>query len=308
MAPSGHQIELAWHDQQAVVTTVGAGLRAYSAGGRAVLDGYAPDQMSTGGRGQLLIPFPNRVEAGRYEFGGRGHQLALTEPEAGNAIHGLVRWAEWMLVRREPDAAVLEHVLHPRPGYPFALALRVEYALAGAGLSVSTTATNVGTEPCPYGSGAHPYLTAGTETVDTAILHVPAGSVMHSDAHGIPVGTEPVSGTPYDFRQPRPIGPVRLDNAFADLERDGDGIARVGLGDPDGGGSVELWVDAAHPYLMVFSGDTLPAAERRRSLAVEPMTCPPNAFRTGEGLIRLAPGESFTSRWGIAADMPEGGA
>jgi aldose 1-epimerase len=67
-------------------------------------------------------------------------------------------------------------------------------------------------------------------------------------------------------------------------------------------------VDAAHPYLMIFSGDTLPAAERRRSLAVEPMTCPPNAFRTGEGLIRLAPGESFTSRWGIAADLPEGGA
>ena len=281
---------------------MGAGLRAYSAGGRDVVDGYPEDRMSEGGRGQLLLPFPNRVEAGRYEFDGRAHQLALTEPEAGNAIHGLVRWADWMLIRREPHATVLEHVLHPRPGYPFTLALRIEYALAAGGLSVTTKATNVGADPCPYGGGAHPYLTAGTETVDTAILHVPARSVMRSDAHGIPVGTEPVDGTPYDFRRPRPIGATRLDNAFTDLDRDEDGIARVELRDAHTRRSVVLWVDASHPYVMVFSGDTLPEAERRRGLAVEPMTCPPNALRTGQDVIRLAPGESFTSRWGIAAE------
>ncbi len=305
LSPSGHQIELVWRDQQAAVTSVGAGLRAYAAGGRDVVDGYGADEMSEGGRGQILIPFPNRVHAGAYEFDGRAHQLALTEPEAGNAIHGLVRWAEWTLVRHEAETAVLEHVLHPRPGYPFSLALRLEYALGDAGLRVSATATNIGAEPCPYGSGAHPYLTAGTATVDTAVLRVPARSVLHSDAHGIPTGSAPVEGTPYDFRRPRPIGSVRLDNAFTDLDRDEDGLARVELRDPEGGGSVVLWVDASHPYLMLYSGDTLPAARRRRSLAVEPMTCPPNAFRTGEGLIRLAPGESFTSRWGIAASGPE---
>ena len=304
LAPSGTQIELTCGDQRAVVTSVGAGLRAYSAGGRDVVDGYDADQMSPGGRGQLLIPFPNRVQAGRYEFGGHAHQLALTEPEAGNAIHGLTRWAEWMVVRAEPQTAELEHLLHPRPGYPFSLALRVEYALDAAGLTVSTKATNVGAEPCPYRCGAHPYLTAGTATVDTAILHIPARTVLHSDAQGIPIGTHPVAGTPYDFRQPRPVGAVRLDNAFADLDRDEDGLARVALRDPEGRASVVLWADASHAYLMVFSGDTLPEPERRRSLAVEPMTCPPNAFRSGEGVIRLDPGESFTSRWGIAADGP----
>jgi aldose 1-epimerase len=272
----------------------------YSAGGRDVIDGYPADQMSPGGRGQLLLPFPNRVQAGSYEFGGRTHQLALTEPEAGNAIHGLTRWAEWMLVRAEPHTVVMEHVLHPRPGYPFTLGLRVEYTLADAGLTVSTKATNAGAEPCPYGSGAHPYLTVGTATVDTAVLHAPAGTVLHSDDHGIPVGREAVAGTAYDFRQPRPIGSMRLDNAFTDLDRDEDGIARVELHDAERRASVVLWVDAAHPYVMVFSGDTLPEPERRRSLAVEPMTCPPNAFRSGEGVIRLDPGESFTSRWGIA--------
>jgi len=302
LPPSGRQIELAFGDQRAVVTSVGAGLRAYSAGGRDVVDGYEADQMSPGGRGQLLLPFPNRVRGGRYEFGGREHQLALNEPEAGNAIHGLTRWAEWMLVRAEPAIAILEHRLYPRPGYPFSLALRVEYALAATGLSVSVRATNAGTEPCPYGSGAHPYLTVGTATVDTTILHVPARTVLHSDAHGIPTGTAAAAGTEYDFREPRPVGPVMLDNAYTDLERDEDGLARVELRDPEGRASVALWADASHPYLMVFSGDTLPDPERRRSLAVEPMTCPPNAFRSGECLIRLDPGESFTGRWGIAAD------
>jgi aldose 1-epimerase len=247
------------------------------------------------------------VQGGRYAFEGRSHQLALTEPEAGNAIHGLVRWVEWMLVRREPGTAVLEHVLHPRPGYPFTLALRVEYELGAGGLGVSVTATNVGTEVCPYGSGAHPYLRAGTATVDTAILHVPARTVLHADAHGIPTRADPVAGTPYNFRQPRPIGPVRLDHAFTDLDRDEDGLARIELRHPDEPAAVVLWADASHTYVMIYSGDTLPGPERRRGLAVEPMTCPPNALRTGEGIIRLAPGESSTSRWGIAPAVPEGG-
>jgi len=306
VTPSGTQIELTCADRRAVVTSVGAGLRAYAAGGRDVVDGYGADEMSPGGRGQLLIPFPNRVQGGRYDFGGRTHHLALNEPEAGNAIHGLTRWTEWMLVRAEPQTAVLEHLLHPQPGYPFSLALRVEYALDAAGLAVSTKATNIGAEPCPYGCGAHPYLTVGTATVDTATLRVPARTVLHADAHGIPTGREPVAGTAFDFRRPRPIGATRLDNAFTDLDRDGDGIARVELRDPAGRTSVVLWADASHPYLMVFSGDTLPQPERRRSLAVEPMTCPPNAFRTGEGVVALEPGESFTSRWGIAPGGAEG--
>jgi aldose 1-epimerase len=50
---------------------------------------------------------------------------------------------------------------------------------------------------------------------------------------------------------------------------------------------------------MLFSGDPLPDIHRR-SLAIEPMTCPPNAFRTGDALIVLQFGLWFTSTWGIA--------
>ena len=161
-----------------------------------------------------------------------------------------------------------------------------------------TTATNVGSDACPYGSGAHPYLTIGTPTVDSVILRAPGNTVLHSDERSLPVGTGPVEGTEYDFRQGRPIGSTRLDNAFTDLERDGDGLARVELRDPEGDRGLTLWVDETYPYLMLFTGDPLPDV-KRRSLAVEPMTCPPNAFRTGESLIRLDPGTSFTSVWGI---------
>jgi aldose 1-epimerase len=297
VAPTGEQVELVHGDQRAVVVEVGGGLRAYAAGQRELLDGYDVDAMSTSGRGQLLIPWPNRLQDGRYEFDGRRHQLALSEPEHGNAIHGLVRWTRWFVREREADRVLLEHVLHPQPGYPFSLALEVEYALAADGLSVRTTATNIGVDACPYGAGVHPYLTVGTPSVDAAILTSPGATVIRSDDRGLPVGTDPVERTPFDFRRARAIAATTLDHAFTDLERGDDGLARVELRHPDGSGVV-LWVDEGYRYLMLFTGDPLPDV-RRRSLAVEPMTCPPNAFRTGESLVRLEPGETHTARWGL---------
>jgi aldose 1-epimerase len=163
---------------------------------------------------------------------------------------------------------------------------------------VRVTATNVGAGPCPYACGAHPYLSGGTQTVDSLTLRAPGRAVLLSDERGIPVSSESVEGTEYDFRRPRPIAGTRLDNAFTDLQCDEDGLARVSLSDPEDGRTLTLWVDEAYPYLMLFTGDPLPDVDRR-SLAVEPMTCPPNAFRTGESLIRLEPGGSFTSTWGI---------
>ena len=299
IAPSGKQITIAAGDQKAVIVEVGGGLRSYSAGGRELIDGYGADEMSSSGRGQVLIPWPNRLQDGSYEFHGRRHQLPLNEPQRRNAIHGLVRWAAWTAAEHEPHRAVMEYVLHPQPGYPFSLKISIEYALSDRGLEVRTTATNLSTEPCPYGSGAHPYLTLGTATIDRLILRLPARTVLRSDARGLPIGTEAVETTEYDFRQSRRISSTVLDHGFTDLERDEDGIAHVELRDPDHGTQVSLWVDQSYPYLMLFSGDPLPDV-CRRSLAVEPMTCPPNALRTGEALIRLEPRSSFTGIWGIA--------
>ena len=127
--------------------------------------------------------------------------------------------------------------------------------------------------------------------------------MLHSDERGLPVGEASVEGTEYDFRKPRPIGETKLDHAFADFERDENGRVRIELRDPGAGTGLALWMDEAYGYVMLFTGDPLPDVNRR-SLAVEPMTCPPNAFSTGEAVIRLEPGGSFTSTWGITPTLP----
>lgn len=295
--PSGRQIELEWNDQRAVVTEVGGGLRSYTVGTRAVLDGFEAEEMCQGGRGQVLAPWPNRLSGGRYRFDGVDHQLPLDKPKLGHAIHGLVRWANWEVLEQETDRVVVGHLQHPRPGYPFALALAVEYRLAADGLKVTTTAHNVGERPLPFGLGFHPYLTVGTDIVDEAMLCVPGRSRFEADGPG-PTRTE-VAGSPLDFRTPRPIGDLRLDTCFGDLHGNEDGRSRVVLASPDGSAAVTLWMDRPFAYVMVFTGDTLAPDRRRQGLAVEPMTCPPEALRSGVELQVLAPGATTVAIWGI---------
>ena len=297
--PTGEQHVLRAGDAEAVVVEVGGGLRTYSAGGRAVLDGYAADEMAPDVRGHVLAPWPNRLGNGVWSWDGQELRTPVTEPERGTAIHGLVRFVAWRPLARSEDSVVLEHLLHPQPGYPFALRLRVGYELSAVGLRVTTTATNEGDRPLPYGEGHHPYLAAGEGLLDDCTLTVPAATRVTPDDRLLPVGTEPVEGTPYDLRAGRRIGDLRLDDCLTDLARDADGTAEVRLVDAGGRGAV-LWLDASYGWLQVFTGDVVePASRRRRGLAVEPMTCPPDAFRTGVGVRRLAPGESTTSTWGI---------
>jgi aldose 1-epimerase len=191
---------------------------------------------------------------------------------------------------------MLEHELHPQPGYPFLLQLRITYVLATEGLTAHLSATNTGGAACPFGCGVHPYVTVGTDTVDDALLRIPAQTALRSDGRGIPVGTVDVDGTELDFRTPQRIGATKLDTGYTDLDRDESGRAAVAVSDGDGRG-LALWMDESYEYVMVFTGD-IPAVSRG-GLAIEPMTCAPNAFRTGDGLVRLEPGESWSGTWGI---------
>jgi len=189
--------------------------------------------------------------------------------------------------------------LHPMPGYPFALELSVAYELGEAGLTVSTTATNVGDAACPYGAGQHPYLSPGEGTVDGCVLELPARTrILTDEASATRSGSEPVEGTQFDFRRARTIGAASVDAAFTDLEREDSGRAVTRLTGTDGG-CVALWVDESHGFLQLFTGDSLAPSRRRTGLAVEPMTCAANAFQSGDGLIRLEPGDSLTTRWGV---------
>ncbi len=298
LAPTGEQFVLRLDDAEVTVVEVGGGLRRYRVGDRELLDGYDETQMADAGRGHVLAPWPNRLRDGRYTWDGEEHRTPVTEPETGTAIHGLVRFVSWSVVDRAEDRVVLEHLLHPQPGYPFTLRLRIAYELSAAGLRVTTTATNEGAVPLPYGEGHHPYLAAGPGLLDDCTLVAPGATRLETDDRGIPTGSVPVAGTAYDLRRGRPLGDLVVDHAFTDLERDADGRAWVRLTGPDGRGAA-VWMDGHYRWLQLFTADPLPEPRRRRGLAVEPMTCPPNALQTGEDVIRLGPGESTTAAWGL---------
>lgn len=296
--PSGQQFVLTAYGATATVTEVGAGLRTLHVDGFEVLDGFAAHETCDGARGQTLVPWPNRVADGTYTWDAGPQQLALTEPERHNAIHGLTRWANWELLELTTGTVHLRHRLHPQPGWPFMLRCDLRYALRPDGLEVSTTLTNIGHEPCPAAAGAHPYLSAGGGTVDSCQLQLSADTVLPTDDRGIPIGRRSVQGTQLDFRHARQIGEQRLDLTFTDLHREADGAAHARLSRPDGV-SLRLWAGEGYDYLEVFTGDTLRPDRRRTGLGVEPMTAPPNALQTGQDLLRLEPGQSTERVWGL---------
>jgi len=300
--PTGSQYELRHGAQRAVVTEVGATLRHYSVDGCDIVEDFPAGHMSPAGHGQVLAPWPNRLQAGSYRWEGAALQLPLSEPERGNAIHGLVRWQAWTASARTDDGVTLSHCIHPRDGYPFLVDVRLRYALDEAGLSVSVAAANRGDRPAPFGLGFHPYLRLDDNGVDGWRLSVPADTILVTDASGIPTGRQAAKGTPFDFRSPRPIGSVPLDTAYTDLAGGPDNLHRVEITTASSGGpSITVWMDDSFSHVMVFSGDTLGPDRRRRALAVEPMTCPPNALASGESVIRLAPGATWSASWGISS-------
>jgi aldose 1-epimerase len=271
---TGTQYEIEAGDYGATVTELGAGLRGLRFG-----DTY-------------LVT----------SFDAKDHQLALSEPALGNAIHGLTRWVPWTRTAHDQGEVTLRCLPHGQQGYPFAVQTDVTYRVdAESGLHVTVTATNKGSRPAPWGTGAHPYLTAGAPSIDECELELPAARWLPVDDQLIPSGpAQDVSGTGFDLRTARKLAGVQLDHAFTSLRRESDGLAWVRLA--GGGLTTAMWMDAANGWLQVFTSDPLEEERRRKAVAVEPMTCPPNAFVSGEDLIVLQPRESVTVRWGVRAE------
>jgi aldose 1-epimerase len=294
IAAAGHEV---------VVAEIGGGIRSYTVDGESVLDGYEAGQVAPGGAGQHLVPWPNRIRDGRYRFRDLAQQLPITEPSKGNAMHGLLRWVAWQPQDVRPDALTMVCAVAPQPGYPHMVEVRVRYSIRADGLIVEASATNLGPTAAPFGYGAHPYLMIAGAPIYTYTVEFGATTRLVTDERSLPTGREEVAGTPYDFTEPRQLEEFALDTAYTGLRRTADGVATVTLSTMDGRG-VELWSDAAFPWLQVFTADTLPQPRRRRAVAVEPMTCPPDAFNSGEDLIVLEPEQTWRGLWGIRPFRP----
>jgi aldose 1-epimerase len=304
--PTGAQFELRRGGARAVVTEVGARLRSWRLVGAELLDTFAAEAPADSYRGAVLAPWPNRVRDGRYVFGGVEHRLALTEPERSAALHGLVLDERFEVVARSADAVTLACELRDRPGYPFAVQVEVTYALGADGdLTVTLRATNRGSRAAPFGAGIHPYLRVGR--ADDAVLEVPAATRVPVDPERLlPTGPPvPIAGTDLDFTRPRRVGGTTLDTCFGDLRRDRDGRARVRLASPGAPHAITVWLEEPFRFVHVYTADAVDDPARARdAIAIEPLTCAPDAFNSGAGLEVLEPGASVTARCGLQAAGP----
>jgi aldose 1-epimerase len=170
--------------------------------------------------------------------------------------------------------------------------------LGVGGLKATCTATNTGSETAPFGIGFHPYLLASRGGIDEAEINLSSKRRLLVDGRQLPVGDESVSGTGFDLAG-RALKGLRLDDCFTELQLADDGAWHAYLHTDDR--RAEIWADGAFGYVMCYTGDSLAEKDRRKAIAVEPMTCPPNAFRSGTRVIELAPEERWQASWGIAA-------
>ncbi|WP_457972830.1 aldose 1-epimerase family protein [Arthrobacter sp. D1-17] len=277
-------------------------------------------------RGIIAAPWPNRIADGSYMFDGTEYVVPINEPERGCALHGLVFPLDWTLESHDGSSVRLSCTPDPTAGYPHALRIDVDYRLSDDGLHSRVTAANLGRSAAPYGVCPHPYLVAGPSPLDDWTLEIPADSFLEVTADRLlPKDPRPVAGHEFDFRVPRAIGASEIDHAFTDIAfggvpfggaasagvgadgagsdgyaSDRSGQARVLVRDPGGTGVGMSW-DRTCQWLQIHTADKLPPALNRLGLAVEPMTCPPDAFNSGVDLIRLEPGATHEASWSIFA-------
>lgn len=309
MPLSGTQHLLRSGDVEASIASVGASLRTLTYAGRDLVVPFAADEVRPAYRGATLAPWPNRVVDGRYTFGGEEYRLALTEPARGHALHGLAAWLDYTAIDKGSDHVTLSAVVEAQDGYPWRVRVETRFALDADGLTQTVTAFNESDTTAPYGTGPHPYLVAGDGVVDDWTFELPAAEVLHvTEDRLAPTELRAVEAddpSRFDYRAARRIGAAEIDHAYTGLIRDADGLATVRVTDADGRGVAMMW-DAACPWVQVHTADRPGLSGHRVGLAIEPMTCAPDAFNADRypydaGLQVLEPGGWFSASWSIRA-------
>ncbi len=299
--PTGEQLDISQSGSRAIVTTVGANLRLFEVDGVPYTETFGVDDEPPKGAGAILVPWPNRVGGARWIYEGEPQDLEITEPARGNAIHGLVRHETWTVTEHTKSKVSLEVTIDGRPGYPFPFRTTISYELGLRGLNVTHGMHNLGDKVLPFGVGAHPYLRPGKLNLVDCDLKLGATTMLMLDpTRMVPNGEIGyLKNMPdYDFRRGNLLCNVELDHAFGGCKPRGGGLIRHSVNMPQGGG-VELWADRNFRWVQVYTPYDFPNGGNGYAIAIEPMTCPPDALNSGTDLIHLDPGKSWTGRWGI---------
>lgn len=230
----------------------------------------------------FLLPFPNRVNKGMYTFEGTTYQLPINEPARGHALHGLLfqyPFSYKETKENETNTTALFSVEIPKDtfaGYPYAFSISLQFVLEEKKLTISATVTNNDNRNLPYGVGWHPYLTLHKK-IDECDLDLPSTTELEANDVLIPTEKQktinPISGN---------LGDKTFDTCFTNLS-----------GYQTRFGNIILFQDSSMDFLQVYT------PEARDSIAIEPMSCAPNAFNNGFGLLSVKPSESFTHSFGL---------
>lgn len=307
IAADGYQAEIALRGGQLLSLT------STDASTGAVQDLVVPAAKAEGASaGAVLAPWPNRVTGASYVHAGTTYQLQVNEEETGAAIHGLLHDVDLSVQSRTEHEVHLIGELQPSAGYPFRLQLVQTYRVSsflgltstlsvryapqasdddGAGADAAAAETDAAADPenessstgitAPFGAGFHPYLTAGGAPLRACRLRLPAKTLAKVKASGKVVSSKPVSGD-LDLTDGPLLAGLRIDHAYTDLPAEG-WTAELMHG--PSGLLVRMISDT--PWAQVYTGERID----RAGVAVEPMTCPPNAFNSGQDLQQLTPWE-----------------
>ncbi|MBU2444958.1 MAG: hypothetical protein KJ666_05220 [Bacteroidetes bacterium] len=294
-----------------------------------IIDGFqSQDELGsgTGARCWIMAPFPNRIENGIYKFLGKTYQLRPIAPRT-QVIHGFTSNVDFKIIDTESnDEEIIitfyTNILRPGvfEGYPFSVDVYIKYIFNGLKLNIEVIAKNVGNEPAPFGTGWHPYFRTSEKGsahhvqlheaggIDHLILTLNANQLILTDKNLIPLKDEKAYGKlndylDFDFRDTRTIEErvIKnriLDNCFADLKVDENGISSTTLYDPTNDLQIKIFQKGG--LTLVFSGDTL-SERQRKSIAIEPVQFMTNAFNRPEleEKIRINPGKESKFEFGI---------
>jgi aldose 1-epimerase len=250
-------------------------------------------------QGNNLAPWPNRIRDGRYEIGLRTFQLPITEAHRNNALHGLINSIEWQLVEKTDQRVILETLLLESEYYPSSLKFSVVYELDSIGLNWKLVAENVGNDLAPYGASIHPYLIGDPKsTVNEWTLFLPCKKYLKVDSKRLlPTGLDSCEGD-FAFQLPRIIGSLSIDHAFR-IDPDNKN-QRIEVRAPSNFG-VWMEYDKNSKWIQIHTADRDDGPGTRGCLAVEPMTCPADAFNSRVDLLWIRPGHSHSMQWQIGA-------
>jgi aldose 1-epimerase len=184
---------------------------------------------------------------------------------------------------------ILEYLLDQAAIYPGKLQLQVTYEIIESGMEIAVLSENMGDISAPYGVSIHTYLVAGESVKNNELfLQIPADQFQEVDAERLlPIKLQPVTSSNFDFINSKKISDLFIDHAFKYSSKYPRSISLLNA---EGKGA-EMIFDAQSKWIQIHTADRDLQADSRMAVAIEPMTCPPDAFNSGIDLIVLEPGK-----------------